>query len=124
MRVKAVVIICLHKGQEASKSMELSTRKYPLYVLSQQILMMTDYHFNMLKYKGFIPTVITKLIMLKHLIEVSNGDSHLHAIEVNITTLLYLCLFEDLYCHEVLHLLHSGLHNYLVEKHNRISSSF
>ena len=63
-------------------------------------------------------------VLLTSLVEVVNGDSHFRAIEVNITAQLCICLSEDLYCHGVLHLLRCGLHTYLVEKDNRVPSSF
>ena len=110
--------------QETLRSMELSTRKGLLYISSQQILKMIDYLFSMLKYNGFTSTLITKFCSHRHLIEVVNGDLHLCAIKVNITTQLYLCLFEELYCHGVLYPLHCCIHSYLEEKDNRIPSSF
>jgi len=104
--------------------MGLSTRKGPLYVLNQQILEMIDYNYSMQKYKGFIYIYRDHKVLLTSLVEVVNGDSHFRAIEVNITAQLCICLSEDLYCHGVLHLLRCGLHTYLVDKDNRVPSSF
>ena len=60
-------------------------------------------------------------IFITYKVNVQYFNQHMRAIEVEITEEI-CCLFDDLYCHGVLHL--KQLDMYLIEKDNRVNPSF
>ena len=55
-------------------------------------------------------------VLLTHLLEVISHEQHFRAIKVSVTPQPFLCHYNDLYCHGVLHLKQQGHETYLIER--------
>jgi len=63
-------------------------------------------------------------IILSNKLNVVAVNPHIRGIEVEITDEELVCLSDDLHCHRVLHFKQLGNVIYLIEKDNRVKSTF